>query len=727
MRLRRPLACLLLACLLGSAAPGALGNEAVDNPVPATHRAVAENERLRLHADPSTLSVVLEDRRGGGLLFGTVTDEDVRANPSWLGLMRSGFALEYFSDRSPTAQRVDALNGSPDIRFEEVEDGFDAHVSYAELGVSLTLSVRLTEDGLTASVPASSLREGEGVRLSALYLYPFMGATRLGEAAGYLLVPEGSGAIIDLSDNGGKYKTPYQKRVYGENLGTRKQVVSQPGKWAPREPVKILAPFFGIAHTQRRLAFLATIEQGQYNAEILAYPNGAITEYNWAAARFILREQYNMPTTRTKGILTSEKTPYFRDISLRFRMLSGEEADYSGMARAYRRHLLESGLVTPEHDAFRLRVDFLGGDTFKTLFGEAVSPVTTFAQARQIVADLQQAGLWELLVLFKGWQAGGLSKSLGSGGLEADSKLGGMEELHALAGDVAREGGLFYLEQDFLHANPERFYNTNRDIAKSVSQAVMYRLTHAAPFDRFYFLTPPRALELARRFLDRFGGVKDLGIAVEGLSSTLFSYVSGGRVHSRGEAAEGFQQAVGALKGPSLALRQPFDYLWAQADVLLDLPLATSNYNFLSAEVPFLPIALQGLLPYYAGYANFEPNNRAFFLKMVEYGAYPSFLITMDSPAALKNTNSQDVYSSQYQVYRQTMLDYGSRLGAFFAKVAGARMASHQILGPELVRTAYDNGLSVLINYGHLPAEWHGVEVPPLDYVFLNERGEAVP
>ena len=41
--------------------------------------------------------------------------------------------------------------------------------------------------------------------------------------------------------------------------------------------------------------------------------------------------------------------------------------------------------------------------------------------------------------------------------------------------------------------------------------------------------------------------------------------------------------------------------------------------------------------PHYAGYANFEPNNRAFFLKMVEYGAYPSFLITMDSPAALKN------------------------------------------------------------------------------------------
>ena len=231
MRLRRPLACLLLALPAGSAAPGALGNEAVDNPVPATHRAVAENERLRLHADPSTLSVVLEDRRGGGLLFGTVTDEDVRANPSWLGLMRSGFALEYFSERSPTAQRVDALNGSPDIRFEEVEDGFDAHVSYAELGVSLTLSVRLTEDGLTASVPASSLREGEGVRPRPIS--PLHGATRWGGGR----LPAGARGL--RSDHRPvrqrrQVQDPTRSGSTARTPSTRKQVVSQPGKWAPR-------------------------------------------------------------------------------------------------------------------------------------------------------------------------------------------------------------------------------------------------------------------------------------------------------------------------------------------------------------------------------------------------------------------------------------------------------------------------------------------------------------
>ena len=41
-----------------------------------------------------------------------------------------------------------------------------------------------------------------------------MGATRLGEEEGYMLVPDGAGALISLSDNKGRFKAPYVKRVY---------------------------------------------------------------------------------------------------------------------------------------------------------------------------------------------------------------------------------------------------------------------------------------------------------------------------------------------------------------------------------------------------------------------------------------------------------------------------------------------------------------------------------
>ena len=682
-----------------------------------THHAVAENAAFRLLADPKTLSIVLEDKKTGKCLYGTQTDEETKVNDSWKGLMRSGFALEYFDDRSPTPLRVDAFNGKPEIGFETRDAGFDAKVQYKEQGISLTIQVRLTDDGVAVHVPAKDIAEGEAVRICGLYLYPFFGSTKLGQTEGYMLVPEGSGAIISLSDNGGKYKSPYQKRIYGDNLGTRKESILLAGKWAPKEPEKIMAPYYGMAHVKEQAAFLATVEKGQYNAEILAYPNGAITDFNWIAARFIYREQYNMPTTRTKGILTSEKVPYFRDIQLRLHMLTGSDAGYVGMAKKYQAYLAQTGVLSPKDASYKTRIDFLGGDTEKTLIGDTVNPVTTIAQARQIVGELQEQGLDDLLVLYTGWQAGGLSKNLGSGDFTLEGKIGGMEELKSLASAVAKKGGAFFLEQDFLHANPNRLYNTNTDIAKSISQSIMYTMTATPPYDSLYFLTPGRVLKMADQYKSLYGSEKTLNVGINSLSSTLFSYFSGGSVHSRGEAAEGFAGAVRKLSYADVALKQPFDYLWRDMDYLLDLPLYTSNYNFIAAEIPFLPIALHGIVPYFADYVNFEPNNREFFLKMIEYGAYPSFLITMESPAKLKNTNSTDIYSCEYSVYKQQVLDYSRELKAFFDRVEGAAIASHLILAPKVIKVTYDNNVSVIINYSESAFLADGACVPPAGYL----------
>ncbi len=694
--------------------------EADTNRTIAGHRAVAENEAFRLYADPNTLSIVLEDKKTGKCLYGTQNDEETKVNDSWKGLMRSGFALEYFDDRSPTPVRVDAMNGSPDIAFEAKDAGFDARIQYKDQGISLLIQVRLTDDGVLVHVPAGDITEGETVRICGLYLYPFFGSTKLGRTEGYMLVPEGSGAIISLSNNGGKYKTPYQKRIYGDNLGTRKESIILAGKWAPREPEKIMAPYYGMAHTKDQTAFLATVEKGQYNAEILAYPNGAITDFNWITARFIYREQYNMPTTRTKGILTSEKVPYLRDIQLHLRMLTGDDAGYTGMANTYRRYLLDSGIISPKDVSFKTRIDFLGGDTEDTLISDTVATAATVFQAEQIVSELQGEGLENLLILYRGWQTGGLSKNLGSGDFSLERKIGTMESLRRLADTVAKKGGAFFLSQDFLHANPDRLYNTSTDIAKSISQSIMYTMTATAPYDALYFLTPGRVLEVAGRFQSLYGREKNMGIGISALPNTLFSYYSGGSVHSRGEAAEGFEAAIKKLSYANVALEQPFDYLWPHMDYLLDLPLYTSNYNFIAAEIPFLPMALNGIVPYFADYVNFEPNNREFFLKMIEYGAYPSFLITMESPAVLKNTNSQDIYSSEYAVYKQQVLDYSRELEAFFSQVEGAGIKSHAIPFPEVAEVTYNNGVRVIINYGDTAYTMGNIQVAPADYLVIS-------
>ena len=129
--------------------------------------------------------------------------------------------------------------------------------------------------------------------------------------------------------------TPYIKRIYGANVGVDRSTSSRLNR--PAEEITL--PIYGMAYSEEGAAFLAVAEMGEEAAEMLAYPGGVITEYNWAAVHFILRESYIRQTTRTMGLPARETNAYCRDMKVRFYFLQGEEASYAGMARKYRQVL----------------------------------------------------------------------------------------------------------------------------------------------------------------------------------------------------------------------------------------------------------------------------------------------------------------------------------------------------------------------------------------------------
>lgn len=53
-------------------------------------------------------------------------------------------------------------------------------------------------------------------------------------------------------------------------------------------------PVFGVVHGDNN-AFIASIESGDPYSEILAYPAGVTTTYNWVAAKFNYRYTYFQP------------------------------------------------------------------------------------------------------------------------------------------------------------------------------------------------------------------------------------------------------------------------------------------------------------------------------------------------------------------------------------------------------------------------------------------------
>lgn len=683
-------------------------------PVDVSGRPTFENENYKLYLEEGTLGLMIEDKASGFVYESTKTDDN--SNASWKGFLNSGVTVEFYSQRSTMPERVDLAKGNAKKTFTYYKNGFDVVIQYPAYEFSMCLEVRLLEDGISTFVKESSITEGETYKLGSIYLYPMFGATKLDDIKGYMFVPEGSGALIDLKDNHGKYKTPYTKKIYGANAGIDKFGTSEFYRPAVTEPEDITIPVYGMIYSNDRQGFLGIIEEGQYNAEILAYPNGVTTEYNWITTKFNFREIYTMQTAESSGVPTYEKTPYIRDIGIRFKLVSGERANYTGLAKTYQNYLIDQGVLKKQEDNFQVKLDFFGADSKKWFIFDVVVPMTTVDQIKHIITDLVQSDIKDMVPVYTGWQKKGTSLNYGSGNYKIESKLGSENKLLGLMEELQAQNINLVLEQDLLWANPKRFYNTSKDIVKGINQIIVQEPTNAWIFSSMYYLTPTKSIELAKKFRNRYEDTIVDRIALKKIPNTLFSYYAGGDIYSRGDTANKYVEIMKEFDSMDLSMEKPGDYMWEYTSQYYDMPLSTSNYSYLSKEIPFLPIVLKGYIPYWASYSNFEANETKFFLKMIEYGAYPSFLLTKESPNQLRNTNSSYIYTSEYEVLKPMIKDYYEKIGEALRLVEGVGIASHNYVEDNVVSVVYENGVRFFINYSNKDFNQENVTVPAMSF-----------
>ena len=690
-----------------------------------------ENDLLILAIDSQTLDLTVTDKATGQVLASSVDATGTGANKNWTAFLGSTLVLEVSEGTAVNTKQHTLANSPVEITFTPVENGADAIADFTAIGQRITLRIRLEGDSVAITLPADGVEEypvskglnKEGVeeflstRLCSVYLMPCFGATYLDDKAGYMLVPEAAGALIDFSDGKGAGSTPYSKRIYGENIGVDKSVLTELNR--PAEQITL--PVYGMAYTDDQLGFLAVVEAGSEAAEIMAYPAGVITKFNWAAARFNVREQYIAQTTRTLGLSSRESKPYLRDMTVRFYILTGEDASYTGMALRYRAALEAQGALAQADTTYRPRIDFLGAESAQFLLWNSVEKMTTVAQMREILAAFAENGLDAPLVIYRGWQPGGLTWALGSGSVRLEGKLGSERDLIDLAQEIRETGGRFLLEIDPVQANPDRMYNMRVDVVRTIGQTVAQKQTGKDLYPTLYYLTPSRSAEILAAAEKRWGQHVD-GLALTTLPNTLYSYYSRGSNHSRGETMADYRKAM-ENAGMTLALDNPLAGYFAQTDVYLDMPLDTTSYSFLSAEVPFLPLVISGRIPYYSTWLNFESNTRKALLKLVEYGAYPSWLVTAEDVQPLIHTNSSDVFTAQWNVLLPAMAQTDAELQALHEAIAGSAMARHERPAQDVARVTYENGVTVYVNYRRTDCTVDGVTIPALGYVV--EGGEA--
>lgn len=211
-------------------------------------------------------------------------------------------------------------------------------------------------------------------------------------------------------------------------------------------------------------------------------------------------------------------------------------------------------------------------------------------------------------------------------------------------------------------------------------------------------------------------------IALSEIGNTMFTYTMGDTMQTRLVSKYLYGEALRQIsENMDLMLEAPVQCYWQYAKAIVDMPIADSDYIYTDQSVPFLSIALKGILPMYGDYVNFEANEREYFLKLVETGIYPSFYLTYENPSELIYTNSSDVYTAQYSVYRDQILNYYDELSEVSERTKGSMIVNHEITDTGVTIVTYDNGVKLYINYDETERKAEDVTVPALSYVIGGE------
>lgn len=709
MKVKKVLAAFLMAVLLVPLAAGIFPEPMRAMAAAAQeingHSLVAENDNYALYMNEEYLSVIVMDKATGVYMESAVSYDDGKNNDIWMGAMRSALVLNLIYSNVDT-QQADLINDDVTKDITYTDNGFSAKVYWTKYRLGMTLEVTLNEDGITARIPDESIVEDSdgGYYIGSIAMYPYMGYTYLDSVEGYMFIPDGNGALIYLDDKEGRFNSGYNSVIYGTDPGfVDSEVVNL--WWGEYEmvndPNNILAPVFGMAHTSEGIAYLAVVEEGDERAAIEASPNGVSVDYNRVFARFTERRLYNQPTSNngTSGSFKMvEADRSHSDLQVRYLFLNGENANYCGMANAYRDYLLENGSLTVLEDEYRTRLDFLGTERESWIVGTSSIVMTTVEDIREIYEDLEQENVTSLFSVYKGWQKGGLY-NVPITKYKADSDIGGTKELTALLEDADAKDIKMYLYNDALRINPDE-QNATFNVVKKINKRKLEEYTYKDVYEEFMWLTPARTDFLLTKFVDSYTKEGVNNLAVGGISDTLYSYNYSGSFYTRHQCAASYIDTISKVdEAADLVLEQPFAYLWNHTESFLDMPLYTSSYIFEDESVPFLSIVLKGIMPVYSEYVNFEANKQEFFLKLVETGTCPSFYITKESSSDLIYTNSSDIYSSEYSVYRDTIISYAKELEAVHEKTAGAYIVGHEIRENGVTVVTYDNGVKIYLNY----------------------------
>ncbi|MCD8381130.1 MAG: DUF5696 domain-containing protein [Lachnospiraceae bacterium] len=713
----------------------------VDSEDEGSYELVAQTDSLALYYNAAKGAIQVENLETGYLWKGICDDEvyDMDSiNSQWAAYLQSPICISY-NDLEKRDAGVKKLYGAQDCGYletEYIENGVAVTYGFLTPGIYVTIEYTLEDDQLVVRMPVDKIVEETKYALTTVELLPFFGASANEDADGnaidgYLFYPDGSGAITTYANADSRpsnvkvayYYTYTNKTVSFDNLTDEDTY----NRYTASMPV------YGIKNGDNALFAMAT--EGEANTGIVVYASGYVVDLNHAGFELYTRnvyvvDMYSMSssdsTTATGATVQRVDTNLIEeDKEVRYTFLSGNDADYSGMAASYREYLQETGQLTTvslEASDMTLALTLLMGTTKDGLIFDEYITMTTFEQAEEILTRLSELGVTNTETVLRAWQSDYDDYEYWG----PASSLGGKSGLKSLNEFIAENSSNnLYLESSFMIASSKTSGITKKtDVAYD---GVGLELSMEDDDGTVYYLLNP--LKIFRRnqmFLEKLESYENYGVAYEDVGRYAYADFNETGSYTKGETVEKLEELLQttADEDRNVAVNGSNQYSLAYATYLYNLREDAYGLNVTDYAVPFVEMVVSGLIPYSTeGAGNLSYDLQTQKLKWIEYGAMPYFYLTYESALNLRDTSYDEVFSSTYDDWEETVVETYLEFAENLSCVWGRQMTDHTILTNDLIKVTYDNGTVIYINYADEAASVDGVQVEANSYTVV-EGGE---
>lgn len=597
---------------------------------------------------------------------------------------------------------------------------------------SLQLDITLDGDTLAVNLPLSAFRANGENKLYYIDLLKYFGAGSADED-GYLLVPSGSGALINFN-NGKVNEESFTGNVYGLDplMNTEKSQLTTP----------VRLPVLGIKKDDA--AMVAYVDSGSALATVNADIAGKTNAYNTGWFSFLIRDYMivSMASGSESDMTVVQPYAYDGDITVKYCFLAGEDTTYTDMGLRYQQELVAQGMLEPleQTDRTPFFLDIIGAvEKRKYILGtpyKALEPMTTYKQTGEILDILSGEGVGGVQVRLLGWFNRGINHDVAKK-VNTIGALGSRSELLALNDRLTANGGGLYPSVNFemvsyYSKNLSKTYEIARDPAgyigflASYNRELLRTMNSRYDSDWFLLINPVRLPFHVDQFIPAYNKLNIDALALNDLGDILTESIYRKDVSDRENSRLIIKEQANRLGDAyeHLMFAGGNDYVLGAASYLVDVPTEMDRYYILDHEVPFYEIVVHGYIDYAGAAVNTGEvqDTQLAFLNMLATGAAPHYLWTAEASRKMEFTPYERYYSTQYAEWLAVAAEQYRVYDGIFNRLRTQRITGHEILSEASSRTAsvvvttYENGTRVYVNTTQKPFEYGGLTVPALGY-----------